>query len=308
MKHMKTILLSSFSVLAFASTALAQTSSIGVNAAVKGNVTIASAEQTAKQALVKDPVFLGDKVNAEKLSSLQVLLLDETVFTVGPECELTIDTFVYDPNENTNSMQATVTKGMFRFMSGNIAKSGTDNVKINTPVASMGIRGTMVEGLVGPDAIALARSLGVINPDTKTDPEGASLFVLRGPGQRTQSKNRKGEIIITSAGKSVALNQSGMAVFVPDKDSAPFPPFMLPDMAFQVFNERLRTEPEGQSTQTPFELEPFLRLSDPVPEQKEDVLDDFIPSRDLDRPEVDSPAGPVPGNCTPADPDYPNCL
>jgi hypothetical protein len=48
--------------------------------------------------------------------------------------------FVYDPNGNSNSSLLSLTKGTFTFVAGKIAKSG--DMKIDTPVATMGIRGT----------------------------------------------------------------------------------------------------------------------------------------------------------------------
>ena len=167
---------------------------VGVNSAVRGDVTITDGEAQAREALVKDKVRLGEEVTSARKSTLQVLLNDQTVFTVGPDCVLTIDKFVYDPTKSTSSMSANVKKGMFRFMSGNIAKSSSEAVTIDSPVASMGIRGTIVEGLVGQDAVDLGRRLGVIEEGQNVDREGATLFILRGPGQNSQSNNRKGQI------------------------------------------------------------------------------------------------------------------
>lgn len=240
--------------LSLSTFASAQSSSIGVNAAVKGDVTITTAEQTAKQAVVRDNVFLGQMINSKKLSSLQIMLKDQTIFTVGAECELTIDKFVYDPNKSNNSMVANVSKGMFRFMSGNISNSGLDAVTINTPTSSMGIRGTMVEGLVGPNAAQIAQNAGVIPAGTAIDANGATLFVLRGPGPNTTGTNRKGEITVTSGGKTVVVKGSNQAVFVPSAGAAPIV-FTLSPSAFQNFSQNLRTTPTSPTTYGKFEID-----------------------------------------------------
>ena len=239
--------------LTYSSLGHAQSGSIGVNAAVKGDVTIASPEQTAKQAVVKDDVFLGQVINSQKLSSLQIMLKDQTIFTVGPECDLTINKFVYDPSANTNGMTATVTKGMFRFMSGNISKSGIDAVSINTPVASMGIRGTMVEGLVGANAIQLAESIGIIPPGTPVDANGASIFVLRGPGPNTTGINTKGEVSITSGNHVVMVNETNRAAFVPSAGAAPIM-FSLSLVVFETFSQGLRTIPTSPNSYKNFKI------------------------------------------------------
>lgn len=241
-------------VLTLSSPAFANDDSVGVNAAIKGDVTISSGEQLAKQAVIKEPVFLGDVVDAAKVSSLQVLLRDSTVFTVGENSVLTIDEFVYDPSNNNNSLVANVQKGMFRFMSGNISKSSSATVTVDTPVASMGVRGTIVEGIVGFEAIDIARRAGILPAQANADVAGATLFVLRGPGEDNTSANRRGEIEVTSAGITKTTDRSGMAIFVPDADSPPSDPFQLPLIDFRVFQATLRTEPTGPNSHEPFNI------------------------------------------------------
>lgn len=253
--HKSLVSISAFALtLGLSSLGHAQNSSIGVNAAVKGDVTIITVAQTAKEAVVKDQVFLGEVINSEKLSSLQVLLKDKTTFTVGPECELTIDKFVYDPNKSNNSMVANVSKGMFRFVSGNISNSGANAVSVNTPTSSMGIRGTMVEGLIGKNAISIAVAAGILPQGTPVDTNGATLFVLRGPGQRTTGTNRKGEITVTSGENTVIVKGSGKAVFVPSAGAMPIV-FSLPPVAFQNFSQNLRTTPTSPNTYGFFEID-----------------------------------------------------
>jgi len=232
----------------------AQSNSIGVNSAIKGDVTIQSLEQEAMQAVIKEPVLLGDLVNSGQISSLQVLLLDQTVFTVGPNSNLTIDEFVYDPNKKNNTLKASVQKGVFRFMSGNINKSNRSEVSVETPVASLGVRGTIVEGLVGEQAINIARGAGVLPVGAAADIDGATLFVLRGPGAKHTSKNRAGEIAVTSAGVTKTTGKSGMAIFVRDKNSIPSDPFELKLVDFQFFQSSLRTEPTKDESYEPFNM------------------------------------------------------
>ncbi|PHS37637.1 MAG: hypothetical protein COA91_09715 [Robiginitomaculum sp.] len=294
------------SLALFAPNVFAVEGEIGINAAVKGDVTIRSGAQAAKQALIKAPIFLGDEVKSASLSSLQVLLKDETVFTVGPDCVLTIDKFVYDPNSNNNSLAASVSKGMFRFMSGNISKTSSQNVSINTPVASMGVRGTIVEGLVGREAVDYAVRAGLIQQGGNVDLEGATLFVLRGPGRRSKARNRKGEISVTSAGQTVTTNRSGYAIFVGNANSAPIGPFLLDVDIFEVFNERLRTRPTSNVSFRPFEQVFFT----PIDSGDTGLVDDPIVTDDpgtiFDWPIDENLVG---DDCTPANsPDYPNCL
>src|SRR5262245_55780576 len=70
----------------------------GVTAAVRGRVEIA-AQAGAVGHLTKsgEPIFLGNAVKSDANSGMQIILLDETTFTIGPSSELVIDEFVFDP-------------------------------------------------------------------------------------------------------------------------------------------------------------------------------------------------------------------
>lgn len=154
-----------------------------------------------------------------------MLLLDGSVFSVGPNARLTIDRFVYDPNRNTKTVGASVAKGAFRFMSGR-AKQAAGSA-IRTPVATIGIRGTIVEGVVGSEAIAIAASESGVGPGIGGDPETASLIILRGPGTNTRGLSLPGAVDVSANGKSVSMNQPMLAVYIPRPGADPIGPFRI---------------------------------------------------------------------------------
>ena len=123
----------------------------GVAAAVVGGVQLTSEGAQAKAAKPGMNVFLGDRVVSEDRARMQVLLLDETVFTVGPKSDLVIDQFVYDPQTSAGEITASISKGVFRYVSGKIAKAQPAAVKIRVPNAVIGIRGTAMFGTPDPD-------------------------------------------------------------------------------------------------------------------------------------------------------------
>ena len=59
---------------------------------------------------------------------------------------MVLDELVYDPATGTGSMAVDMVEGAFSFVSGEIAKTGPDAMKVSTPVATIGIRGTTVAG------------------------------------------------------------------------------------------------------------------------------------------------------------------
>jgi len=276
---------------------------VGRNSAVKGTVEIKSVnEEASRQAVVKEPVFLGDNVNSRVGSSLQVLLKDSSTFTVGPQCDMVIDEFVYDPKKNNNSLSAKVKKGMFRFTSGKVSKTNPDQINVSTPTATMGIRGTMVEVLVGPEAFLCAEKEGLLAGDIKMDHAGATLVILRGPGPNTTSNNRQGEVTIDSGGKTVRLSESGTGVLVTSAEDTPSAPFVVSDDLFNYFNRRLRTKPSQTGNFRPFKIEDNWFTPLPTDDEAEftpplDTMEESDwPSRIFDDIEPDDFEMPYPPN------------
>jgi hypothetical protein len=63
--------------------------------------------------------------------------------TIGPNSDLTIDRFVYDPNTGTGQLAMTATKGVMRYVGGRLSKH-ENAVTIRTNVALIGVRGGIV--------------------------------------------------------------------------------------------------------------------------------------------------------------------
>ncbi len=89
---------------------------------------------------VGDPVYLGDIVQTGPDGKVGIGFADGTAFDLSSNARMALNNFVYDPNGHSNSTLFSLTKGTFTFVAGNIAKTG--DMKIDTPVATMGIRGT----------------------------------------------------------------------------------------------------------------------------------------------------------------------
>jgi hypothetical protein len=94
----------------------------------------------AGQTKVGDLVYLGDVVQTGTDGRVGINFTDGTSFNLSSSARMALTEFVYDPNGKSNSTLFNLTKGTFTFVAGNIAKTG--DMKIDTPVATMGIRGT----------------------------------------------------------------------------------------------------------------------------------------------------------------------
>ncbi|MCI5046912.1 MAG: FecR family protein [Aquisalinus sp.] len=270
------------SVLLMSTSALAQGVDVGVNAAVRNQVTLQSGAEAARPAVPAQSVFLGDAVVSGADSALQILLKDETVFTVGANVDMTIDEFVYDPSAQSGSLAATVKKGAFRFMSGKIAQANPEDVTLVTPTANIGVRGTVLDVVVGTEALDAARQSGI---DAAAAGDGATLVVLRGPGREQSGLNKDGGASVTSGGNTVTLWKSGTAVFVPRSGGQVFGPFRFDDGLFFSVAGDVGTEVSGDSQRPPRDLRPVIR--------------DTPDLRDLRRPPPPGGPGrkPCPGEC-----------
>ena len=122
---------------------------IGKVVAATGSVTIVHANAAvvqaklssqAGQAKVGDLAYRGDVVRTGADGRVSINFTDGTSFNLSNNANMTLDEFVYDPNGKSNSTLFNLSKGTFTFVAGKIAKTG--DMKIDTPVATMGIRGT----------------------------------------------------------------------------------------------------------------------------------------------------------------------
>jgi hypothetical protein len=143
--------------LSFATPSVAQ--NIGIAAAVSNQV-------TSPQGTVLIPINRGDGVVQNQViqtgveSTAQLLFLDQTTLSVGPQAQVTLDRFVFDPNRGTGSLVIEATRGAFRFISGTQAPQ---NYQVVTPVATMGVLGSTLEWRLFDDGSLLAlNSHGIV--------------------------------------------------------------------------------------------------------------------------------------------------
>jgi tetratricopeptide (TPR) repeat protein len=122
---------------------------IGRVVAATGSVTIehasavvvqANVPSQADQTKVGDLVYLRDVVQTGANGRVAINFTDGTSFNLSSNARMTLDEYVYDPKGKSNSTMFNLTKGAFTFIAGNIAHTG--DMKVDTPVATMGIRGT----------------------------------------------------------------------------------------------------------------------------------------------------------------------
>lgn len=202
-------------------------SQVGIVAMVSGIVQLKST-QVGRDVKSGQPVYLGDEVTTDEKGQLQILLLDETIFTVGPNSSLTIDEFVYDPASQSGKVHATVSKGVFRFVTGKIGQKRPQDVQVDLPAGTIGIRGTMVAGQVQGKR---------------------SLVILLGPGEKNNTPHRQGRILLSNGvdgkAKEVLINRAGFGSIIEGDNSAPSGPFQVPAATLNQISQSLASSPEN---------------------------------------------------------------
>jgi len=132
--------------------------------------------------------------------------IDATRVDVTQHSKLIIDEFVYDPNTKTGKLSLKAKLGTVRYASGQIAKNSATNVKITTPTATIGVRGTDFTMTI--------------------DEVGSSTIILL-PSCDTNGSCFVGEISVESDAGQVILNQAFQATVVDTVATRPLTPVIL---------------------------------------------------------------------------------
>ncbi|MDP6707342.1 MAG: FecR domain-containing protein [Alphaproteobacteria bacterium] len=93
-------------------------------------------------AKVGTAVFRHDALQTGKDGSMGVTLKDETMISVGPNTELHLDSFAFEPEEKKYSFVTRISRGTLFYVSGLIAKLSPQSTKVVTPGGTVGVRGT----------------------------------------------------------------------------------------------------------------------------------------------------------------------
>ena len=119
-------------------TAQAQ-SRIGVTQAVENNPMGKPPGGVDRVLRVGTDVQANEIISTTNDDRAHVVFLDGTTLTVGPNSQMTIDKFVYDPTTQKGELAVNATKGVFRVIGGRISKTAA--ITVTTPSSTMGIRG-----------------------------------------------------------------------------------------------------------------------------------------------------------------------
>lgn len=132
-------------IVAFGAVMLA---AIGAQAADIGQVKIASGKVDVERAGASRPAIAGTRLQAGDVvrtgadGAVGITMSDDSRLSAGPNSVLALDRYAYDPSTSGGQFDASLKSGSLAVASGRIAKQSPDAMRVRTPMAILGVRGT----------------------------------------------------------------------------------------------------------------------------------------------------------------------
>ena len=210
---------------------------------------------------------------------------DQTRVQINENSKLVIDDFVYDPKKGSGKVALNMALGTVRYASGQIAKHNPQAVNINTPSATVSVRGTDFTATVDE----LGRSTFILLPSCPSDRNTRTV-------QDIETNCKTGEIIVESDAGQVILNQPFQATRVDSRSTPPSPPTILKLSEGAINNMLIVAPPKeldqrDQKTNTKLEMKNALDmdylkeqgLANVLDEQQKEAYQDKLARNFLDQ-------------------------
>jgi len=166
-------------VCGFAGGQAAAQDAIGTISRIQGEASATRSGATRALSL-NAAVFRNETVATAETARLEVTFTDNTRLTLGEKANLTLDSYVFDSAAGSGTIKFGLV-GAFRFVSGQVSKLASADVRVTTPVAIVGIRGTEFwGGPIDDQALGVFLVTGVVSVSN-----AAGEQILSRPGQGT---------------------------------------------------------------------------------------------------------------------------
>ena len=184
-----------------------------------GNIVRLSGEEL--MATLEAEIVSYDEVETQD-GRLKIEFLDKTQVSLTEYTYMEIDEYVFDPDPNKSKMALNFVQGTARFATGSLGLVAKENITIQTPTASIGIRGTDFTTTVDE----LGRSLVILLPDED----------CTGTVRLEEGCKPSGSITVTNQGGTVTLDQAYQAVMVSTIETQPTQPVILVDLNLNMID------------------------------------------------------------------------
>jgi hypothetical protein len=213
-QHIFRLLSAMFVLLFMVRPLLANEEPVGSVVALRGDVTAVNPAGARRSLAVKSKIYLADTINTGRRGRVQMMFDDNTLISLGPNTEMQIAEYRWNPDKKTGAMKTRVSQGVFRIMGGAITQAAPLNFNTETPAGTIGIRGSMYAGKVS----------------------GSSLHLLFQGG--------KG-IFVTNAAGTVSIDRPGFGTFVAGPDTPPTAPTRFSGEDLSILEDVVDVSQEG---------------------------------------------------------------
>lgn len=142
-------------IAAFASSLFA--ADAGTLEKINGRVVVTGVDNVERIAAPREKIRAGETISTDGKSETMIKMADDTTLLVRPNTQFKVTEFKYDKSQDDSSVM-TLVRGTLRMVTGLIGKRRPTNVRVNTLIATIGIRGTDFEVAVVPEDTAQTRS------------------------------------------------------------------------------------------------------------------------------------------------------
>lgn len=121
--------------------ALAAESHAALVKSVTGEVQVTRQDQTF-EAKSGTTLMVSDRVTTGRGASAAIVFEDGTLLTLGANADIRVRDYVFQPKDGKFAFSVYLAKGSAIYESGKIGKMSPESVKVQTPKATVGVRGT----------------------------------------------------------------------------------------------------------------------------------------------------------------------
>lgn len=196
-------------------------SPVGNIAEISGDATVTRVDGSVDNITIGTEIYNGDIVETSAEGAVNITFIDDSSFAVSEGARLSIDEYVFDPSTESGQTDFSVLKGMFVYTSGLIGRDDPDDVTIDTPVGSIGIRGTIIAGDVDSGEITVVEGAIVLrdfdgNEVTLANQFETAKFDLDGKGIENLGELSASDV----AGKFASISNVSPTLFSSIDDAA----------------------------------------------------------------------------------------
>src|SRR5216684_4587659 len=123
---------------------------VGIKSAVNPEATGAVPGAQPRRLVIGQEVIFNEHITTAAAGQTQLLFLDESSMSIGPNSDITIDQFVYDPKTGTGKLAMSATRGLLRYVGGKLSKQD-DAVTLRSATATLAVRGGAFISQIDPD-------------------------------------------------------------------------------------------------------------------------------------------------------------